>query len=340
MFKKNLLLVAFLICSNFYGQIGGQSVYQFLSLVNSPRQAALGGKIVTFTDDDVNQFQFNPASINKEMSNRIGVNYGSYFGEITYGTAAYAYTFKEKNTFAIGATYINYGQFDGYNQFGTATDNFSASEAAISVGYSHLIPNTNVKVGLNAKIINSSFETYNSVGAAADLGFLYFDKESNINWALAVRNVGTQITTYNGTKEKLPTEIIFGVSKTLENIPVRWHLTLENLQQWQVAFANPNRAVAGIEGDVTPEKVSFLNNAMRHLLFGVELFPKKSFNVRLGYNFRRAEELSIVDQRNFSGICLGFGLKVNKLKFNYSYSRYTLAANTSLFGLTINLNDE
>jgi hypothetical protein len=33
---------------------------------------------------------------------------------------------------------------------------------------------------------------------------------------------------------------------------------------------------------------------------------------------------------NFSGCSLGFGLKFNKLKFNYSYSRYTLAGNTSL----------
>ncbi len=40
-----------------------------------------------------------------------------------------------------------------------------------------------------------------------------------------------------------------------------------------------------------------------------------------------------MEQRNFSGISIGFGLKINKLKFNYSYSRYTLAANTSLFGL-------
>jgi hypothetical protein len=28
---------------------------------------------------------------------------------------------------------------------------------------------------------------------------------------------------------------------------------------------------------------------------------------------------------------------MNKLRFDYSYSRFTLAANTSLFGLTVNL---
>jgi hypothetical protein len=68
----------------------------------------------------------------------------------------------------------------------------------------------------------------------------------------------------------------------------------------------------------------------------VELFPKKAVNFRIGYNFRRAEELRVVDQRNFSGISAGFGLKLNKLKFNYSYSRYTLAEYKSFFGLTIN----
>ena len=76
------------------------------------------------------------------------------------------------------------------------------------------------------------------------------------------------------------------------------------------------------------------------MVLGAELFPKKGFNLRLGYNFRRGEELRILEQRNFSGISLGFGLKIKKIKFNYSYSRYTLAGNTSLFGLTINFQEQ
>jgi hypothetical protein len=152
-----------------------------------------------------------------------------------------------------------------------------------------------------------------------------------------VRNIGKQFTTYSGTNEKLPLEIMAGVSQELENVPLRWHLTLDNLQQWNVSFINPNQAQTSLDGSSTEEKVSVLGNALRHVIFGVELFPKKSFNLRLGYNFRRAEELLILEQRHFSGISLGFGMKFNKLKFNYSYSRYTLAANTSLFGLTINL---
>ena len=141
------------------------------------------------------------------------------------------------------------------------------------------------------------------------------------------------------TREKLPLEVLVGVSQLMENVPIRWHLTLENMQQWNIAFSNPNRAEGSLDGGSTPEKVSVFNNALRHVVVGAELFPDKGFNIRLGYNFRRAEELRILEQRNFSGISVGIGLKIRKLKFNYSYSRYTLAANTSLFGLTIDFSD-
>ena len=340
MFKKQIYLIFILFCSVTYGQIGGQSVYQFLNLVTSPRQAALGGKIITIYDNDVNQANFNPATINSEMDNHLAVNYGSYFGEVTYGTASYAYTFdRHLQTFQAGINYVNYGNFQGTDEAGNLTSDFTGSEMALSFGYSFMIPDIPVHFGTNAKLISSTLESYNSFGGAIDLGALFIDERNDVNWALVVRNIGTQFTSYSGTKEKLPLEVLIGVSQEVENVPIRWHLTLENLQQWNIAFSNPARSVGSIDGGSTPEKVSFFNNALRHVIIGVELFPKKSFNIRLGYNFRRGEELRVLEQRNFSGISVGFGLKFNNLKFNYSYSRYTLAGNTSLFGLTINFQE-
>jgi hypothetical protein len=305
-------------------------------LVTSPRQAALGGKTIAIYDNDVNQAHFNPATINQEMNNHLALNYGSYFGEVTYGTASFAHTFKKKHTFHTGINYVNYGTFDGRDETGAETSEFTGSEIALSAGYSYLIRNTKIHLGANAKFISSTLETYNSVGGALDLGALYIDEVKGLNYAFVIRNIGTQLTTYSGTNEKLPLEMMIGMSKQLENVPIRWHLTLENLQQWDVAFSNPTHAQSSIDGESTPEKVSFFNNALRHVIIGAELFPKKGFNLRIGYNFRRGEELRVLEQRHFSGISVGFGLKINKMKFNYSYSRYTLAANTSLFGLTIN----
>jgi hypothetical protein len=57
-------------------------------------------------------------------------------------------------------------------------------------------------------------------------------------------------------------------------------------------------------------------------VLGAELFPNKPFNLLLRYNFRRAEELRLEDQRNFSGISGRFWFKMNKLKFNYSVFGY------------------
>ena len=338
MLRKLVFLLAFLLSASVFSQIGGKAVYQFLNLAQSPRQAALGGKTVTVVDYDVNQAFYNPATINADMHKRLSVNYGSYYGEVSYGTAAYAYTYdRHLQTFHAGINYINYGTFEGRDELGNLTSDFTGSEAALSLGYAYNIPWTDMFVGANVKLISSTLESYNSWGTAVDLGFLYVDYDNDINYGLTVRNLGFQIKPYEDTNEKLPLAIDAGISQLMENVPIRWHVTFENLQQWNIAFSNPNRAQGSLDGGSEEEKVSFFNNALRHLILGAELFPEKGFNLRLGYNFRRSEELRIVDKRNFSGISVGFGLRFGKVKFDYSYSRYTVAANTSLFGLMIDL---
>lgn len=339
MLQKAIFYFMLFLSTTVFSQIGGKNVYQFLNLAQSARQAALGGKTVTVVDYDVNQAFYNPATINQKMSNRLSTNFGNYYGEVTYGTAAYAYTYdKHLQTFHAGVSYINYGSFEGRDELGNPTSDFTGSEAALSLGYAYNLPWTDVYMGVNAKLISSTLESYNSWGAAVDLGLLYIDTQNDINYGLAVRNLGAQITPYADTREKLPLSVDAGISQLLENVPIRWHMTFENLQQWNIAFSNPNRAQGSLDGSTQEEKVSFFNNALRHLILGAELFPEKGFNIRLGYNFRRSEELRILEQRHFSGISLGFGLRIGKIKFDYSYSRYTLAANTSLFGLMVDLN--
>jgi hypothetical protein len=60
-----------------------------------------------------------------------------------------------------------------------------------------------------------------------------------------------------------------GVSQELEHVPLRWHLTLENLQQWNVAFQIP------LEGNCRLMELrlrkKFVNTAL-HVILGVELF--------------------------------------------------------------------
>ena len=319
-------------------QVGGEATYQFLNLISSPRQAALGGKVITNYDYDVTSALYNPASINVEMDNQLAVNYSSYLGGISYGTIAYAYTWDRRvQTFHIGATYINYGDFEGYDINGVPTGTFTGNEAALSFGYSYNIPFTDFYIGANAKLITSKLDIYNSFGGAVDVAAMYINEKLDFHAALTVRNLGAQFVTYAGLAEKLPLEINFGMSQTLENVPIRWHLTFENLQAWPISFSNPARATTDLEGNQTQEEVSFFGELIRHTIVAAEVFPDRGFNIRLGYNFRRAEELRILDQRNFSGLSFGIGLKLNKMRFSYTHARFTSAGNSNFFGLQIDL---
>src|SRR5690606_33499411 len=150
------ITVLFFIVSNIsvFAQLGGESTYQFLNLVSSPRQAALGGKAITNFDYDVTGGLYNPATIDPEMDNQLALNYSSYLGGISYGTGAYAYTWdRHVQTFHVGMTYVNYGKFDGYDQQGISTGSFTGSEAALSFGYALKIPFSDFYVGANGKLI-------------------------------------------------------------------------------------------------------------------------------------------------------------------------------------------
>lgn len=321
-----------------YSQVGGETTYQFLNLISSPRQAALGGKVFTNVDYDVTQGLFNPATINVEMDNQLAINYTSYLGGISYGTASYAYTVDRRTqTFHTGITYINYGSFDGYDEAGNATGTFTGNETALSMGYATQVGYSDFYFGGNIKLITSKLEQYNSFGAAVDLGLIYINENLDFNAALVVRNLGTQITTYAGLNEPLPFEVAFGMSQRVENVPIRWHVTLENLQEWPISRPNPARTTSDLSGNQTNEKVGLLGQVIRHTILGAELFPEGGFNIRLGYNFRRGEELRIIDQRNFSGLSAGISIKMNKMRFSYTHAKFTSAANSNFFGLQIDL---
>jgi len=135
----------------------------------------------------------------------------------------------------------------------------------------------------------------------------------------------------------LPLEVDFGISQTLEHMPLRWHLTFENLQKWHIASPNPANVTTDLEGNQTSEKIGFLGQIFRRTIIGAELFPDRGFNIRLGYNFRRAAELRILEQRDFSGLSFGIGIKLNKMRFSYTHARYSSASNASFFGLQIDL---
>ncbi|MEE9408774.1 MAG: type IX secretion system protein PorQ [Polaribacter sp.] len=337
--KFKITFYLFILTSvNIIGQVGGESVYQFLNLSTSARQIALGGEVLTLTDD-VNQPIWNPSVISEDIDGKFSVNYSSYLAGINVGSITYAKTISRRfGTIHGSIKYLNYGSLIGADDQGNETGNFNASDIAISIGYAFNLPWTNLYMGTNLKLINSNISNFSSIGIAADFGILYNNPYQPFSITLVVRNVGTQIKSFNSEIEKLPLKIALGGSYKLEHVPLKWHFTLDNLQQWNVSVSNPSDQTTDLEGNVTEEEVGFIGNTFRHFVIGAELFPESAINFRFGYNFRRAAELKLQNARTFSGVSLGFGIKMSKLKFNYAYSKFHSAANTSTFSLQIDLN--
>ena len=337
------MLKHFIVASLFFvafcdAQVGGSRVFSFLNTSTNARQSALGGKVLTLVDD-VDQPVWNPAMINLDLDRKLSINYTSYLADISVGSISYAHRFSRySQTFHSNISYINYGTLIQADVEGNETGTFGASDIALSLGYAYKIPNTSIFIGANFKLIHSSIANFSSFGVAGDIGATYYNDQKPYIFSVVLRNIGTQITSFNGEKEKLPFEIAVGASYLLENVPLRWYATVDNLQQWNISVANPSNQTSDLDGNVTEEDISFIDNLFRHFIIGAELFPKRAINLRVGYNFRRGKELQLQNVRTFGGISFGFGLRMNKVKLNYSYARFHTASNVSTFGISIDLN--
>jgi hypothetical protein len=319
-------------------QVGGENVYQFLNISTSARQIALGGEVLTL-EDDINQPIWNPATINANLDNTLAINYASYLAGINIGSISYARQISRRlGTFHASIQYLDYGTIIGADVEGNETGNFKANDLAFSVGYAYNIPFTNFHIGGNLKVINSNISNFSSTGIASDIALLYQSPFKPYSFALVGRNIGAQLNSFNGSAEKIPFELVLGGSYRLEHVPLKWYFTIDNLQQWNVSVANPSAQTTDLEGNVMEEPVGLFGNALRHCIIGAELFPDRVFNVRFGYNFRRSAELKLQNARTFSGISFGFGIKLNRFKFNYAHSKFHSAANTGTFSLEIDLD--
>ena len=337
--RKLFLLIVLLafVYPMAFGQIGGENTYDFLNLTNSARMAALGGNQIAINDStDLNTSYNNPSLLRPDMKNQLTINYVGYFAGVNYGYAAYSFGTPLPGNFAVGMHYINYGNFIEALPSGEKTGaTFNAAEYALNIIWSN-----NYKqftYGINLKPILSSFESYQSIGFAADLGLSYFSKNQNTVTALVARNIGTQITTYydGAEKESIPFDLQFGISQKLAHAPIRLAATLQHLQKWDLA--KPVEDNSGTSTVYT--KDSFTKKFMRHMILGVELLPSPNFTVRAGYNYQLRQEMKLNEKMSTVGFSWGFGFRISRFAISYGSARYHLAGSSNLISVAINLND-
>ena len=331
-------IFCFFILTSSFSQIGGGSSFSFLNLESSPRINSLGGYAPLVIDDDPNLGLFNPSLINPSMHSFLSVNYINYYSDINYGSLVFCPKFLNKNSFLFGIKYVDYGIFDEADEFGNLIGSFNASEYLFSLGSAIVLYNDGnnaFKMGLSSKIGLSQLYSDFSLACFADFSLLYYNSKKFIKTSFLVRNVGYQIIPYTeGNTEKLPFELALSFSNKLKHMPLRWSVSLQHLENWNLNFENSNQT----DDFLLNSNSNIGDEFLRHIVLGLEFLITKNLNIRFGYNNRKRHEMMILDRKAMVGFSYGFSFKINKFKFNYGRGLNHFSGPVNSIGVTTNIS--
>ncbi len=343
--KKSALIISFLVIfSSFsYSQIGGTTGYQFLEQPISARIAALGGNVASINDNDVNIGFVNPSMINSGMDNSMALNYINFFTGTNYTSIQYANSFKKAGSFMGTLQYMDYGKIDYADENGNLGGTFGAYDMAVTIGWGRQL-DSSFSVGAAAKLIYSSYESYNSFGMAVDVAGTYVTK-SGFSMSLVARNLGMQITTYHpsASRDPLPFDLQYAVSKRLAHVPIRFSLIYDHIEKWDLTYQDPSNPSGGfdpISGEPKYKSgfAKFGDQFMRHIIIGAELYIGKNLILRGGYNYRRRQEMKVEDRMGMVGFSWGLGVRIYKFRINYSRVTYSLAGSPNYLTIAFDLD--
>lgn len=318
-------------------QLGGNNTYTLLQMDNTARVTMLGGGGISVIEKDLGLAFQNPSLLDSNMHNTISLNFVDYFAGVKYGFASYAWHFGKWGTWGATMQVLNYGKFKRTDEFDNDLGQFVAGEYLFAITGSVPI-DTNFRIGLNLKVVNSVLDVWSSFGVMFDFSALYFRKKELFSAALVMRNVGWQLKPYTqGNREPIPFEIRAGVTKRLKHAPFRFSLTYDNMQRWNLIYFDPsqqsNTSLTGLEDNIKPP--GFFQKFGRHLVLGTELLLGKNFYIGAGFNYRRRKELATEVRPALSGFSFGLGVKIKKIDISYARSNYHRAGGLNQFTVSL-----
>ena len=200
--------------------------------------------------------------------------------------------------------FFDYGDFLLTDEAANELGNFTCKDHVFAVSSSREIFK-NFRAGATMKSVFSKMETYKSNGLCFDFGLLYILENQKISFALTAMNLGFQIKTYTeNTREKLPADLRFSITKMLEHAPFRFSLSAHNLQKPKLDD-------------------NFLTSFADHFIISAEILPEKAVSFKGGFNFLAHNDLYISEMSPFPGF--SFGIDVRIKRFSIQYSRQCIA---------------
>ncbi len=335
----------------------GSSVFNFLDLPVSSRVNALGGSNVSVRDGDVSMAMCNPSLLGERTDKVLQLNFSYYLPGTMFGSVLYGHNFKDiqslrtsadstrkPNYFAVGVHYLDYGHMPYADEQGNLSGgSFGAKDILIDAIYARQLSEY-FTIGVAIKPIYSIYESYHSFAIGADVGGHFQTGDSTFQMGLVLRNIGWQVKGFysdeDGTKhEILPLNLELGLNYRFKHAPIRLHMTLHNLQRWNLGYEWTSLDKSPTTGDILDHNVKWYDMLFRHTIFAIDIVPKSErFYITLSYNHRRRAELNLTDQKSLAGFGLGAGIRIKQARIGFAVSQLTRNNFSYQAGLSLDIN--
>lgn len=289
--------------------------YNFLRLPVSAHAAALGGDNVSLISDDPSLMTHNPALLSSVSDRQIALHFMTYMEGTVNAGASFNRTVGERASWAVAAQYLDYGKMKHTDAENNVLGEFSAKDIAVS-GYFAYLLGERIAGGICAKFLTSNIGDYNSIAMGVDLGVNYYNPDNELSLSLTAKNLGGQLKAFEEDYEALPIDLQAGVSKKMTHTPFTVSATLTDLNHWDYKFIN-------------------------HLTIGLNADLSQAVWIGAGYNFRRADEMTVDDPDGGSshgaGLSFGAGVNISRLKINVAYGKYHVSSSSLLINAAFNI---
>jgi hypothetical protein len=325
-------------------QIGGSRVYPFLNFSYSARQSALGGSLISVNDDDPSLIIYNPSSISEQHHHSLLLHFTDYFTTTGYGSVLYSHTFKHAGSFAFEARCVQYGTFNGMDEWGYETGHFTAGDCALTAAWGRTL-SEHFSIGASLKLLFSGYESYNSFGFATDVSGSFFSKEKQLSLTLLFKNLGSELKPFSpGQYQKIPFDIQLALSHRFKYIPVRYHISLHSLYRWEMgdnSLYTPFYQTDVLTGEINyPTRFAhFADNFFRHIIFGLEIEPVKYLALHCSYNHDMHQEMRIPQRKTIAGFAYGFTVNIYSIRVGFSRVHYAAGAVPNYFTFSANIDE-
>ena len=182
---------------------------EWLSQYTSARTLGLGGAYVATADDPLGVL-WNPAGLSFMNQNELRFENARLFEETSINAIGFAVPGSRWPSLGVTIVALGSGEFQRTNDMNDALGTFREGEIAYMLSASKALT-PRFAVGLNAKLIQQTVESYSGNGFGADLGAM-FDVTPDLRLGASVMNVGGPSLTLQDVAETYPTQFRGGAA--------------------------------------------------------------------------------------------------------------------------------